>query len=103
MTPSPSLLLQPPSPRSALWRSSPADVLRGQAMLQNLPSLTVAHVLAPQPGQRVLDMCAAPGGKTTAIALLMQDRGEVSLEQRFLAWPSPLTLSLPLLDSRKWA
>ena len=29
--------------------------------LQNLPSIVVSHVLDPQPGERVLDMCAAPG------------------------------------------
>ncbi len=46
-------------------------------MLQNLCSLVTAHVLDPQPGSRVLDMCAAPGGKTTAIAQLMHDQGEV--------------------------
>lgn len=31
----------------------------------------------PQPGERILDMCAAPGGKTTGIATLMGDKGEV--------------------------
>lgn len=31
----------------------------------------------PQQGERILDMCAAPGGKTTAIAILMKDKGEV--------------------------
>ncbi|CAM8985406.1 unnamed protein product [Rhodiola kirilowii] len=36
----------------------------------------------PQPGERVMDMCAAPGGKTTAIALLMKDRGEVVATDR---------------------
>lgn len=34
-------------------------------------------VLDPQQGERILDMCAAPGGKTTAIAMLMMDNGEV--------------------------
>nr|XP_028963996.1 uncharacterized protein LOC103443295 isoform X1 [Malus domestica]XP_028963997.1 uncharacterized protein LOC103443295 isoform X1 [Malus domestica] len=31
----------------------------------------------PQIGECILDMCAAPGGKTTAIALLMKDEGEI--------------------------
>lgn len=30
---------------------------------QQVPSSVCAHVLAPKPGERVLDMCAAPGGK----------------------------------------
>ena len=34
-------------------------------------------MLDPQPGERVLDLCAAPGIKTTAIAARMRDRGEV--------------------------
>lgn len=31
----------------------------------------------PQPGETILDMCAAPGGKTTGIAILMGDKGRV--------------------------
>ncbi|KAK9816959.1 hypothetical protein WJX72_007474 [[Myrmecia] bisecta] len=50
-------------------------LLPGLVMPQNLPSILAAHVLAPKPGATVLDMCAAPGGKTTALAELMQDRG----------------------------
>lgn len=42
--------------------------------LQNLPSVVVGHVLGPRPGERVLDMCAAPGGKTCHIAALMGDQ-----------------------------
>ncbi|KAL9419943.1 hypothetical protein AB3S75_037665 [Citrus x aurantiifolia] len=53
------------------------DVLEGQIFLQNLPSIVTAHALDPQKGERILDMCAAPGGKTTAIASLLGDEGEV--------------------------
>uniref|UniRef100_A0A286XRU8 SAM-dependent MTase RsmB/NOP-type domain-containing protein n=1 Tax=Cavia porcellus TaxID=10141 RepID=A0A286XRU8_CAVPO len=53
------------------------NVLPGYLFLQNLPSAVVTHVLHPQPGERVLDLCAAPGGKATHIAALMHDQGEV--------------------------
>ncbi|KAJ7965059.1 NOL1/NOP2/sun family protein [Quillaja saponaria] len=53
------------------------NVLEGEIFLQNLPSIVTAHALDPQKGERILDMCAAPGGKTTAIANLMKDEGEV--------------------------
>ena len=39
-------------------------------------------MLDPQPGERVLDLCAAPGMKTTAIAARMSDRGEVVAVER---------------------
>lgn len=44
-------------------------------MLQNSPSTVAAVALGAEPGMRVLDMCAAPGGKTCAIACCMRDRG----------------------------
>jgi len=51
--------------------------LRGCLQLQNLPSILAARALSPPPGSRVLDMCAAPGGKTTALAALMGDDGYI--------------------------
>ena len=37
----------------------------------------VCCILDPQNGERILDMCAAPGGKTTATAILMKNEGEI--------------------------
>ena len=54
-----------------------SGVLENQIFLQNLPSIVASHVLNPQPGDHVLDMCSAPGGKTTHIAQLMCDKGTV--------------------------
>ncbi|XP_056155564.1 tRNA (cytosine(72)-C(5))-methyltransferase NSUN6 isoform X1 [Lampris incognitus] len=62
----------------SLYQSPSFDgVLPSLAFLQNLPSVVVGHVLGPRPGERILDMCAAPGGKTCHIAALMGDQGEV--------------------------
>ena len=49
----------------------------GEFAVQDLASMAVASAVGPQPGWRVLDLCAAPGGKTTHLAELMGDRGEV--------------------------
>ncbi|XP_030573033.1 putative methyltransferase NSUN6 [Drosophila novamexicana] len=53
------------------------DLSDANALLQNLPSMVCVRVLAPQPGERILDMCAAPGNKTTHIAELMGDVGHI--------------------------
>ncbi len=50
---------------------------QGALMPQSRGSAVVARVLAPQAGERVLDLCAAPGGKTTHLAALMGAEGEI--------------------------
>jgi 16S rRNA (cytosine967-C5)-methyltransferase len=50
---------------------------RGELMPQSRASMLVSRILDPQPGERVLDLCAAPGAKTTHMAALMEGRGEV--------------------------
>src|SRR3954447_3603324 len=49
----------------------------GALMPQSRASMLVARVLDPQAGERVLDLCAAPGAKATHAAALMGNRGEV--------------------------
>lgn len=47
----------------------------GLFYMQEPSALTAVTALDPQPGERVLDLCAAPGGKSTQIAALMAGRG----------------------------
>ncbi|MFN7896107.1 MAG: 16S rRNA (cytosine(967)-C(5))-methyltransferase [Cyanobacteriota bacterium] len=49
----------------------------GHWCVQDRTAQAIAPLLAPQPGQRVLDACAAPGGKSTQLAELMDDQGEI--------------------------
>jgi 16S rRNA (cytosine967-C5)-methyltransferase len=62
-------------------RSSPL-FSEGAFLAQSRAAMRVARALLPQPGERVLDLCAAPGGKTTHLAALMGDSGEVVAVER---------------------
>merc|ERR1719348_2311791 len=53
------------------------EYLAGHYILQGASSLLPVMALAPQEGERVLDMAAAPGGKTTHIAALLKNTGMV--------------------------
>jgi 16S rRNA (cytosine967-C5)-methyltransferase len=60
---------------SEMWRE-------GAIMGQSRGSMAVAHALDPQPGDRVLELCSAPGAKTTHMAALMEARGEIVAVER---------------------
>jgi 16S rRNA (cytosine967-C5)-methyltransferase len=49
----------------------------GWLQVQDEAAQLVSMLLAPQPGEQILDLCAAPGGKTTHLAQLMEDQGEI--------------------------
>jgi 16S rRNA (cytosine967-C5)-methyltransferase len=52
-------------------------IATGELIPQSRGSQAIAALLAPQPGERVLDLCAGPGIKTTAIAARMGDEGAI--------------------------
>jgi 16S rRNA (cytosine967-C5)-methyltransferase len=54
----------------------------GAVMPQSRASMLVARTLDPQRGDRILDMCAAPGAKATHLAALMRNEGEVVAVER---------------------
>jgi 16S rRNA (cytosine967-C5)-methyltransferase len=55
---------------------------QGAFMPQSRAAMSVARLLAPRPGERVLDLCAAPGAKTTHLAALMGGEGELVAVER---------------------
>lgn len=50
---------------------------RGRAMGQSRASMLPARLLDPKPGERILDLCAAPGAKATHLAALADNRAEI--------------------------
>jgi len=49
----------------------------GKFYIQNLSSILATVLLEPKEGEKILDMCAAPGSKTTHIAALTNNRAEI--------------------------
>ena len=76
--------------RSPLWE-------QGAIMPQSRGSMTPARTLAPQPGERVLDLCAAPGAKTGQLAALMSDAGTLVAVERHPGRAAALTRTLARL------
>jgi len=66
--------------REPLFRSRAFE--KGWFQIQDEAAQAVSHLLAPLPGQRVLDACAGLGGKTAHIAALMGNSGHVTATDR---------------------
>jgi 16S rRNA (cytosine967-C5)-methyltransferase len=60
---------------SPLWE-------QGLFMPQSRAAMSVARAVAPEPGESVVDLCAAPGAKTTHLAALMRDAGRLVAVER---------------------
>jgi 16S rRNA (cytosine1407-C5)-methyltransferase len=69
-------LLVPAEQRAALV-AAPA-VREGRVYIQNLSSMLAPLLLDPQPGEEVLDLAAAPGGKTLQMAARMGNQGRIA-------------------------
>lgn len=50
----------------------------GLFIVQDQSAMLVSEILDPQPGEYVIDLCSAPGGKTTHIAQLMDNKGSIT-------------------------
>jgi 16S rRNA (cytosine967-C5)-methyltransferase len=73
-----------PTDNPLCWRVTDASglfrtrsFLSGEFYVQDPSTLTAVDMLDPQPGESVLDLCAAPGGKTMYIAQKMRNRGRI--------------------------
>jgi NOL1/NOP2/sun family putative RNA methylase len=65
-----------PEERAALLESK--AYLEQRIYIQNLSSMVPPLLLDPQPGERILDLAAAPGSKTLQMACMMQNEGEIA-------------------------
>ena len=60
------------------------EFLQGYYYLQNIASMLSAIILDPKPNDIVIDMCAAPGSKSTHLAQLMENEGTLILIEKNL-------------------
>lgn len=72
----PNAFAVPDAQRRALTESS--AVADGRIYIQGIASMLAPLALDPQPGEAVLDLCAAPGGKTLMLAAMMENTGTLN-------------------------
>ena len=69
----------------------------GHFVVQDLSAMKIATALQPRPGMTILDLCAAPGGKSTHLAELIGDQGRVVACDRDARRLAPLTSTMARL------
>ncbi|PLY00806.1 MAG: 16S rRNA (cytosine(967)-C(5))-methyltransferase RsmB [Desulfuromonas sp.] len=79
----------------------------GWYQVEDEASMLVTELLDPQPGERILDACAAPGGKTTHIAMATENQSEITAldlhEHRVgLIEQGARRLGCKNIDARQW-
>jgi len=69
----------------------------GYFHIQEATSMIPVLVLSPQPGERILDLCAAPGNKTAQMALALENRGTIVANDLFYGRLRPLRSAIDRL------
>ncbi|QQS36554.1 MAG: RsmB/NOP family class I SAM-dependent RNA methyltransferase [Ignavibacteriales bacterium] len=72
--------------------------ITGLYYIQSLSSLLPPYVLKPSPGERVLDLCAAPGSKSTQLAELMRNTGTLIVNEIQLSRVKTLVYNLDRMN-----
>ena len=68
--------------KGSLNLGSTHEYLQGYYYLQNVASMLPSIILNPKPNEIVIDMCAAPGSKSTHLAQIMENKGTLILIER---------------------
>lgn len=71
-----SLVVVSAPPGASLFETE--EFNRGEFYVQDEASQAVAHIADPKPGETILDLCAAPGGKTTHMAELAAGKANIT-------------------------
>lgn len=76
--------------------SSTSAFNEGKIYIQNLSSMIPSLVLDPKPGEKILDLCSAPGSKTSHIAALSENKSEITAVENNVKRLNALKINLEL-------
>lgn len=80
---------------------------KGSFQVQDESSMFAATILCPKEGESVLDVCSAPGGKTTHIAEIMNNRGKISARDVYngkldMVKEAARRLGIKIIETKDW-